>query len=209
MPFTREQIADIKSLFKECFNDLLASEDFLKPVCEKVSKNIEGHIDHVLKRYVDDIDDIKNKNAMLIETVDELEQYSRRYNVRVFGLQETKGEVVLDKVLDVFNNNMKICITEENIDRCHRIGRPGSTPRSIIVKFKSYKYKETIMKNKKNLKGTKVIITEDLTKRRYEVLKQAQQKLGRKNCWSRDGALYVKKKNQIVKVKTQEDINNI
>lgn len=46
--------------------------------------------------------------------------------------------------------------------RAHRTGKPGGDrPRSIVVKFRAYMDRSTILQNNKNLNGTKIDINED------------------------------------------------
>ena len=61
----------------------------------------------------------------------------------------------------------------ECIDRAHRLGTPdsnvrkdGARPQPIIVKFTSYRARQDVFMAKRRLKGTKVVITENLTRRR-------------------------------------------
>ena len=55
-------------------------------------------------------------------------------------------------------------LNSENItiDKCHRLGpKTIGRPRPIIAKFVFYKQRELIWANKKNLKGSDVIVKED------------------------------------------------
>ena len=45
----------------------------------------------------------------------------------------------------------------------------------------------------KNLKGTKIMIVESLTKRRLELLKPAKEAFGATNVWTLDGKIFTKK----------------
>ena len=57
-------------------------------------------------------------------------------------------------------------------------------PRPIIVKLCNYHDKEKMYQAKKNLKGTKIMIVESLTKRRLELLKRAKETFGATNVWT-------------------------
>ena len=39
-------------------------------------------------------------------------------------------------------------IKDSDIDRAHRVGRKGYAPRQMIIKFKSYRAKLVVMKNR-------------------------------------------------------------
>ena len=44
---------------------------------------------------------------------------------------------------------------------------------------------------KKNLKGSKIVVTESLTKSRYTLLQRCWETYGKNNCWSYDGRIWV------------------
>ena len=79
------------------------------------------------------------------------------------------------------------------IDRSHRLGRAtggisgGGKPRPIILKFVSYQDRSAVFARKKQLKGTKIVITENLTKRRAELLAKARATASVKATWTADG----------------------
>ena len=66
------------------------------------------------------------------------------------------------------------------IDRSHRMGRtsPESAgtrkPRPMIVKFTSYEPRRAIFTSKRKLKGTHIVITENLTRRRVDLLRKSR-----------------------------------
>ena len=82
------------------------------------------------------------------ENPDEMEQYSRRSCLIFVGIEETGNipEYTDEAILDVCNNNLGLNLTQEAVDRSHRLGpvREARTeqgnevalsPRPIIVKF--------------------------------------------------------------------------
>ena len=84
-------------------------------------------------------------------------------------------------MLDLCNNKLGIAIGPECIDRAHRLGTPDSTvhkdgarPQPIIVKLTSYRARQDVFMAKRRLKGTKVVITENLTRRRIDLLNRAK-----------------------------------
>ena len=87
------------------------------------------------------------------DKIDRLQQYSRRANVRVFGIAETADEKTNDIIVKVAGD-MGVDITERDISVSHRIGKNmGTKPRPIIAKFVRRDTKTAIMRNKRNLKG--------------------------------------------------------
>ncbi|CAH2012478.1 unnamed protein product [Acanthoscelides obtectus] len=58
-------------------------------------------------------------------------------------------------------------------------------PRHLVVPFKSDVIKSSIYNKKKSLKGTGVIIKEDLNQLRLNLVKEAAERYGFRNVWTR------------------------
>ena len=72
-------------------------------------------------------------------------------------------------------------MSQISINRSHRLGKwndPGEQPRAIIVKSTRYKDRHHVFINKKLLKGAGTSVTESLTLKRVEFLKQAREQHG-------------------------------
>ena len=108
----------------------------------------------------------------------------------------------------------------DHIDRSHRVGSrvnkdgtPRSTPKAIIVKFSSYRYRQRLFNARKLAKvnGYKdVYVNEDLTKFRNDLLYQAR-KLVKSKCllgaWSADGTILIRDENKTVhRVMSESDL---
>ena len=84
------------------------------------------------------------------------------------GIPETNKDTD-EAVLATCNNKLGLQLTQDCIDRSHCLGViVQSSP--IIVKFTCYESRRKTFTSKRKLKGTKLIITEHLTKRRAELL---------------------------------------
>ena len=129
---------------------------------------------------------------------DQIEQYSRRNCLLIHGLQENTQEdttedtthVAISKINELMNTNLE----EKDICRSHRLGlrKKGSNakPRPIIIKFTRYSVRAGVFSQKKKLKGKDVLITESLTRRRVEVLRQVRDKYGHRKVWTQDGEIF-------------------
>lgn len=168
--------------------------------------------------------ELRNENANfrskiqdIEEKLDEHEQYSRRNNIRVSGVAETKGEITDDVVLDICNN-IGADITVNDIDRSHRVGKPkesGSKPRDIIVKMCSYRSRQKIMLQRSTLKVKGhggVYINEDLTRKRSYLLYKSRELVRSRHllsAWSADGNILVKdNKSKIHRVQSENQLDN-
>lgn len=112
--------------------------------------------------------------------VDNLQQYSRRENIRVHDVPESigKGDDGESVILDLAKA-LEINLKKSDIQRAHRLGRkksPAAKPRPIIARFVSYKQRNEFLFSKSKLKNCEnstfenAFITEDLTPLRSKLL---------------------------------------
>ncbi|KAK5645249.1 hypothetical protein RI129_006549 [Pyrocoelia pectoralis] len=165
--------------------------DFLRRLEEKFNTFSSQFTEQLLSVRTE-VDTTKKQVSELEYKIDDLEQYTRRNNLRIFGVTEERNENKDVKLKQLFESKLGIKINTVDIDRSHRVGKNvGPRPRAIIVKFVSYRVRQQIFNNKKRLKGTEFTIKEDLTKNRSEVLAAASEKFGRQQVWSIDGRIMV------------------
>ena len=120
-------------------------------------------------------------------------------------------------VLDLCNTKLGIAIGPDCIDRTHRLGAPdssahneGARPQPIIVKFTSYRARQDVFMAKRRLKGTKVVITENLTKRRFELLNRAKGLRNVNAAWTSDGRIICLLGNgRKISINSEQDLRNI
>ena len=63
------------------------------------------------------------------------------------------------------------------------------TPRPVIVKFISYEPRRAIFTAKRKLKGSKFVITENLTRRRMDLLRKVRASANVEASWTSDGRI--------------------
>ena len=111
----------------------------------------------------------------------ELEDRSRRNNLRIDGIAEKENETWNEceqEVQSLITDKLGIA---ENIviERAHRIKKkenPGR-PRTIVCRFLNYKDKTNILKNAKKLKGKNIFINEDFSHETMELCKELWEKV--------------------------------
>ena len=117
-------------------------------------------------------------NQQMKEKLREMEDRSRRNNLRIDGVNESENESWKDteqKTLEIFEN--RLGLKNIVIERAHR-GRKSpyqkntERPRTIILKLLNYQDKERIMENAKKLKNTGIFINEDFSKETIEKRKK-------------------------------------
>ena len=150
------------------------------------------------------------------QAIDDNSQYSRRNCLLLHGIEEDENEH-LDAILtNTFNGKLGLQVSVENmVGRTHRIGKQTSgritrnnkqKVRPIIVKFLSYRTRRAVFQNKKNLKGSGIVITESLTQKRYKLLLAAQEKLGFKSVWTTDGRIMANVNNRYFNINSYDDL---
>ena len=82
---------------------------------------------------------------------DNVEQYSRRSNLRFSGIPETDNEVedTTEKILQIINNDMEVPVSRDQVERSHRLGpnvdRNGKArQRNIIIRFNRDNLRQSI-----------------------------------------------------------------
>ena len=143
------------------------------------------------------------------------EQYSRRNNVRIFGLPELEGEDCYQVLLAFCENDLKIPVTREEIDRAHRVdkvkmpqvGQDEPPPRPMIVKLAGYSTKMKFMRVRRNLGGKKMFVNEDLTKINHKFMMHIKEQCPEGvSVFTVDGAVRVRSSNGVFCVTKSEDL---
>jgi hypothetical protein len=121
-------------------------------------------------------------NYLVKKTVD-LENRSRRNNLRIDGVKELEGESwenCRNSVKEIIKN--KLNISEEiEIERAHRIGsaREDKSPRTIIFKLLNFLDKTKVLNSAKKLRETGLYINEDYAKETIEHRKKLWEEVKR------------------------------
>ena len=116
---------------------------------------------------------LRENKALIYELegdLEDLRQYSRCTNLLIHGLEEEAQENTDHKVLEVLQDKLQLPLAINDIGRTHRLGqkREGKK-RPIIARFISYRKRKIVFDVKKNPKGSRIVITENLTRDRYSL----------------------------------------
>ncbi|KAK3918581.1 LINE-1 retrotransposable element ORF1 protein [Frankliniella fusca] len=158
-------------------------QDALKPIAGSLGNLTKEISDLKIELKAKD-DKIRQLESFVETKLDELEQYGRRNNLRIFGVPERAEEprapnTDTDSIVVDVASKMGVVLDPSLIDRSHRVGNRDSQQRPIIVKFVGYGPRGKMFGAKKELKHTKITVREDLTVRRL------------KNVWTRDGVIKI------------------
>ena len=175
----------------------------LPPLVSAVATSVSVAVGEILNKALLRIDSTireKKTDPSLLAQVrvltfenDKLQQYSRRENVRIFGIPvdaaET-AEMTEKKTLEVLNKT-GVSVTQEDISACHRLGKASNGSRPVIVRFVSRRKRTEIMRKKKVLreKNNKIFINDDLTPLRAKLLAYIKNLQITEKVWTVDGKI--------------------
>lgn len=204
MGLTRENRSEIKEIVMEALNSLV-NEDFIDKIVEKMSIKFNKQLEKVQQQHEIQIREISRQYE---EKLDNLEQYTRRNSIRIFGVPEIKNENLETTLISMFEEKANIKIKPDSFDRCHRLGPlQEKATRPIILKFISYQHRNTVMRIRKSFAKTGISIAEDLTKKRYILYKRAKEHFGFRNVWTADGTIKIKSEDKIHSIRTACDLD--
>ena len=159
-----------------------------------------GNLQETTKSSQETIAGLEEANAMLLEQLDDLEQYTRRTNIRIFGIHEPTGtdhENTDAKAIHFFANQLGITVSSDHIRRSHRTGNRGRTPRPIIVRLAHHNMKVQLLRKRRELKAreTNFDIREDLTQCRRDILHYLHNDITEgiiDKVWTIDGIIFMR-----------------
>ena len=171
---------------------------------------ISGAVEAAVGSIRMEVEDLKEevvKLKSLMDTVTQKaidnEQYSRRNNIRIFGIPEFQGEDCYEIILNLCQGKLNIVCTREELDRVHRVGKQNT-----VAKLRGHSTKMKFMKSRKNLVEEKIYINEDLTHENLGLLKQCRKSCGESmKVYSIDGKIIVcSADDKIHRVKSKKDL---
>ena len=150
-----------------------------------------------------DVTSLKSENSALKETVqilvnqiDSNEQHSRSECLLIHGVAENNTRTENAKLAFAAEVTQKVGVTvkEKDIKRAHRYGPPRSDGnlRPPIARFFDMRLRNKVYGEKKNCKGKGVFITENLTKRRIGIYRQATEQYGKEKVWTQEGRIFAR-----------------
>ncbi|CAH1111442.1 unnamed protein product [Psylliodes chrysocephalus] len=137
---------DIKSEIKNC---ITASET-------RILWNLEG----LSKR----ITEAEEANKNIIRKIEYIERTTKKNNIIIYGIECDGFDLV--SIINKLKILLKVDLNIGHINNSYKLGKFNSSP--IKIEFISYLKKLEILKNCKNLKGTNIRITSDLTELQRE-----------------------------------------
>ena len=167
------------------------SLDTLKKI-EDLDKGM-GFLNEICEGLKTQVSSLSKKNSDLFQHIESLskqvdtnEQHSRSECLLLHGVPETTTETPSQSksiFVKEISKRIGIPMKDEYVKRAHRLGKRrgnGSKPRPIIARLWSSELRNDIYSNKKACKNSPISITENLTKKRVQVKKDAESRYGEK-----------------------------
>lgn len=209
--------------FEKCLVEALRSPNVASAISEAIISNITKKLAEKFNYYDTKISALEAEIKLLksadnsvkepfladeqmkyIQKVDLLEQRTKNNNIRIMGLKEQNNENTYDVVKNLIEQQFKVRMEDGDITAAYRVNQnTAGRPKHVVITFKDNKIKNKIFRLKKMLKGSKIVMKEDLTTERLKVMKDASDKYGFKNVWSSNGIIYAKTDNGVEKISLQ------
>lgn len=190
LEFTQREVDDLKSTAKEYEKE---KKDFTKKI-DQLTEQVES-------------------SAMKIKELEERtnyqEDYSRRNNVRISGVEEHEPNETWEQttvaVTSLLEN--KLLMPGIELERAHRVGvRRDARPRPIVARFSRFCDREAVMRNSNKLRGTNIFVNEDLCASSQAVKNAQMPQL--KQARAQGKIAYFRHTKLIIKERTNKDAEN-
>ena len=163
---------------------------------------------------IEEMVDLAMKRLSAVEKrVDDLEQYSRSNCLVIHGCENVPTNSKPGKYLEIENYVCKLLneklqldspLDTYELDIAHQLPSDKGTP--IIVKFLRRTRRNEIYRKKRLLKGSSVIITESLTRRRLKLLEKVRAEFDQCPVWTLKGEVFVLFNNKKIRINDFSDI---
>lgn len=196
----------INDLQKKFDSELTGFRETLKSATSPEPLAMNSNLEEIVKRFTafeinirQEVSQLK-KDIEVVQTftknvelsMDRSEQYVNNNKLIIHGLKEKDRENLMMEVMSMFQDKLKVTVDKNNISDCIRMGskRRRDKARPITVTFSVNWVKRDVFINKSKLKGSGIMITEFLTKRRLELFKECRG-IFERNCWTANGVIIV------------------
>ena len=179
----------------------------------EIDQLVENKVDAKYKTIVQCCNQLAAQNKLLQNRIDDLEMYSRRSCIRIFGVPENNFDKAnTDEAILEIAEKIEVPLKAGDIAVSHRVGKipeedndptkPKPKPRPIIARITNYNLRHRLIKECRNLPKVKdirddmknVFINQDLTKTRNKLAYEARQMVKSENAkatFTWDGKIFV------------------
>ena len=122
-----------------------------------------------------------------------IDQYARRANMIIYGLNETEKENTNKLVANTIKKSIKLEIKWADLEITHRLGRKEAgkiLPMAVKFRFRDLKWE--VVKARKGFKGTKLSFHEDMCKEYQQLERKVRDEDAVSATWFWNGKLFAK-----------------
>ncbi|KAI4465513.1 mkrn2 opposite strand protein [Holotrichia oblita] len=188
MPSSTERLTrsatEEENAIQKTIEKVLSNVSFLNKIMETISTKIDTYMANHMKLYQEQLSTMQEELDRSNSRLDQLEQYSRLDSVRLFGLPEKSNENITEEVISILSTKLKLNIKHEDISICHRLNAREDGIKPVIIKFVRKSTKNEVYNAKSRLKGSQLIVREDLTKPRASMVRDLVKKFSKKNVFT-------------------------
>ena len=169
--------------------------EVMDPMLERNASEI-NHLKSQIEQKDNQIKTLEQSNTKIAKTLNDLDQYGRRQNIRLNNVPLGEDDNCEEVVLGILNRALPSdeALTSTEISRCHPLGKANrNNNRQVIIKFVSYKAKAKVYAARFNLSN--VYMSEDFTPSNQKIIDKlvAYKKAKRiKSFWTIDGKIFAK-----------------
>lgn len=149
-------------------------------------KRIEGEL-YQLRL---EIQELNKRSQLSVEFQSSLKRKENRSKLLLHGFVFNEKSDIIDAVLDMLRG-YSFNITKSDINACYKFSSKSSVKIPLVcIEFCQQWKRNEIFNNKKNLKGTKIMLSEVLTSGQLQLFSKCKTKFKR-NCWTINGNIFV------------------
>nr|CAI5825337.1 unnamed protein product [Callosobruchus analis] len=202
-----------RELVKELVNDKDFVDALVDRLADKVSNKFKESFDQLNAKIAaieKKCDKLQTEYDEIHQKLDYFDQFTKQNKLRIYGVPECPNDKLMQNVQGVLKNNLNLA-DPIDITYCHRIGNHSQNNgnRAVLVSFGNIAHRNLVYNCKRRLKGTKMVIVEELTKDRHELYLFAKEKLGSTMVWTAGGQILTKIRGKKIQLRSVEDVEKI
>ena len=171
---TNERLSKIESIMSKVdeIDGIKSKQQELEGDVESIKESL-----NFVNINTEEVENLRKSNEELKKKVEHLERYSRDFNIRILGVNETQGEDCLAITMD-FISSLGFEDAAAKVENAHRMGKKrDNKPRHIIAKLYSRPFKKKVIQVSKSEDGKATLggarIVEDFSPGDFETRKKA------------------------------------
>ena len=141
-------------------------------------------------------------------------QYIQSWNLLIHNLTnvptEKRGAEFSDWIVGKLNEllpSLNGSLRSDQIDRSHIFRKENKKKKSVvIIRFISRDIRNNVLKCRRDLKKSGIVITEHLTKPTLDLLEIAKERVGYKNTWTYEGKIYISHNTRKIQINSVSDL---